>query len=329
MDSTFIKKIKIDNFKSLQSCEISNCKRINLFIGRPNVGKSNILEALSMFSMLYLRENKSKKLSNLIRLENESELFYNGNIDLGAVIETDIGICRMSFDPKKGLSATIRFGDELFENITIDDKLNVKGVSGRKYFEPPIKRYNYKHDVVYGRSHSKYLIPPFGFNLLNVIENYDRLKDDVIRLFEEYGLKIAFDKASQTIKIIQSEEENIFLIPYNSIADTLQRIIFYKAAIQSNNRSVLLFEEPEAHSFPPYMSHLTQEMIYKEDNQFFVATHSPFILNDLLENARSELAVFIVRYENYETRLKQLTSKQLYEVSQLGIDLFTNSESYT
>jgi predicted ATP-dependent endonuclease of OLD family len=120
----------------------------------------------------------------------------------------------------------------------------------------------------------------------------------------------------------------LFLVPYNSIADTLQRIIFYKAAIASNENSILLFEEPEAHSFPPYMSHLTQEMIYKKSNQYFITTHSPFILNDLLENGRDELAVFIVHYESHETKVRQLTKHELHEVFQNGIDLFTNSESF-
>ena len=76
------------------------------------------------------------------------------------------------------------------------------------------------------------------------------------------------------------------------------------------------------------MSHITQEMIYKKDNQFFIATHSPFILNDLVENAKEELAVFIVHYENYETKLRQLSGEELHDIFQNGIDLFTNSESF-
>ena len=70
------------------------------------------------------------------------------------------------------------------------------------------------------------------------------------------------------MRIIQTGNREIFIIPYNSTADTLQRIIFFKTAITSNTDSVILFEEPEAHSFPPFMSHITQEMIYKKDNQF-------------------------------------------------------------
>lgn len=44
-----IDRLKIERFKSIRSLEI-NCRRINLVIGAPNVGKSNILEALGLVS---------------------------------------------------------------------------------------------------------------------------------------------------------------------------------------------------------------------------------------------------------------------------------------
>jgi hypothetical protein len=76
------------------------------------------------------------------------------------------------------------------------------------------------------------------------------------------------------------------------------------------------------------MSHLTQEMIHKKDNQFFLATHSPFILNNLLENAQDELAVFNVDFRDRQTQIKRLSSSELHEVFQYGVDLFTNNEIY-
>jgi predicted ATP-dependent endonuclease of OLD family len=118
------------------------------------------------------------------------------------------------------------------------------------------------------------------------------------------------------------------LIPYNSIASTLQEIIFYKTAIATNDNSILLFENPEAHSFPLYLSHFTRDMIYKKDNQYFIATHSPFIINDLVKNGRYELAVFVVHYENQETKTRRIPSDELHEAYQSGVDLFTNNESF-
>jgi AAA15 family ATPase/GTPase len=326
--SHFIDHINISNFKSIKRCELPDCKQINLFIVKPNVGKSNIVEALSLFSIPYLKENKSKKLSTLIRLENESELFYNGSIENDAVITTNEGKCRLGYHPKEGLKIEVNFFSDSYL-YTVDEKLNVKGRFNNKSFEPPVKRYVYRNDVAYKKLHAKYLIPPFGYNLFSILEQYSNLKSQVLKLFKENELDIVFDKSSQTIKIIQGEDKSgIFLIPYNSIADTLQRIIFYKAAIASNNNSILLFEEPEAHAFPPYMTQLTQDMIYKNDNQYFIATHSPFILNDLLENAGEKVAVYITSYENHQTEIRKLTETELTDIYQNGVDLFTNNESY-
>ncbi|KAA6335511.1 DNA replication and repair protein RecF, partial [termite gut metagenome] len=71
-----IKDVHITNFKSIKDIYLNDCRRINLFIGKPNVGKSNILEALSLFSLPYLQYAKKKHIRQFIRVENDSELFF-------------------------------------------------------------------------------------------------------------------------------------------------------------------------------------------------------------------------------------------------------------
>lgn len=41
--SNFLDWVEIKNFKSIKDLRL-DCKRVNIFIGKPNVGKSNILE---------------------------------------------------------------------------------------------------------------------------------------------------------------------------------------------------------------------------------------------------------------------------------------------
>ncbi|GHT21985.1 hypothetical protein FACS189430_03060 [Bacteroidia bacterium] len=47
-----VSNIHIINFKSIQDIVLEDCRRINLFIGKPNVGKSNILEALTLMGLV-------------------------------------------------------------------------------------------------------------------------------------------------------------------------------------------------------------------------------------------------------------------------------------
>ena len=323
-----IKSLHIKNFRGFRNFKIDGFKRINLFIGIDRTNNSNILEALSSFTIPFLRENTLKGLNQLIRLESETELFYNGNYHDPARIETELGFVQFSYEKTTGLQIKIESPADL-GIYAVDDKLNVKFKRGDSYISN-IRKYAFQQNIPQRKSHGRYLVPPFGTNIFNMIEQDEKLKKEVSSLFAEYRLNLVFDRASQTLRIMQSEENQneIFLVPYNSIADTLQRIIFFKTAVVTNTDCVLLFEEPEAHSFPPYISHVTQEIIHKKDNQYFIATHSPFILNDFLENAREELAVYMVNYDNHETSLRQLSAKELHDVYQYGVDLFTNSESY-
>ena len=76
-----------------------------------------------------------------------------------------------------------------------------------------------------------------------------KLKEELRTIFNDYGLKYVFDTNSQEIKVMKEKKPGeIFLIPFHSIADTLQRMIFYKAAIESNSESALVFEEPEGNA---------------------------------------------------------------------------------
>jgi AAA15 family ATPase/GTPase len=334
----FFKNIQITNFKSIKQLDLNECSRINLFIGRPNVGKSNILEALGIFTLPQILINGNKNVSQLVRIENQSELFYNGNTNESVSIDTNVLDAKISYEPydttkqniieNTGLNFHFSNKTDHLATYTIDGNLqiiehDIKSVSNL------VKKYTFIPKVLFRQANAQFLIPPYGINLLNSIEVNEKLKADFNQLFKEYDLKLVFDKASQSLKVMkQLKGDNIYLIPYNSVADTLQRIIFYKTAIASNQNSVLLFEEPEAHSFPPYISHITQEIIHSTTNQFFITTHSPFIVSDFLENSRAELSVFAVNYVDGQTVVKKLSAQELDDIYQYGVDIFTNLESF-
>jgi len=341
----FFKNIQITNFKSIKQLDLNDCNRINLFIGRPNVGKSNILEALGVLSLPHIRFNASKNLNQFVRVENEAELFFDGNIKETVTINTNVLSAKISYEPYITFERKANFITESVTNnwgihfdffnkigplacYSIDESLNLieRDIRGESFL---VKKYLFIPKVLYKQVNAPFLIPPHGVNLLNSIEINENLKAELIHLFKEYGLTLVFDKASQSLKIMKErKDDSVFLIPYNSIADTLQRIVFFKTAIASNKNSVLLFEEPEAHSFPPYITHITQEIIHSTTNQFFITTHSPFIVNDFLENCRDQLSVFAVNYVDGQTVAKKLTSQELDDIYQSGVDLFTNIETY-
>ena len=320
-----ITNLKITNFKSVEHLELSNFKRINLFIGRPNVGKSNIIEALSLFNISYFK--LFNQLSKLVRFENYEELFYDGNTDKPInILINNQESCSINYNFEYGLKMAIN-DKQIVKETNRNSIIHVNG--GEIGIKTNIKRYIFEpNKKLSGRRNFSYLKPPFGENLLEVIERFPILKKEITDLFTQYNLKIVFDKASNTLKIMKERGGDIFLLPYSSIADTLQRVIFYKTAIVSNQNSCILLEEPEAHAFPPYISQITSEIMASETNQFFITTHSPIIMNDFLENAKEDLAIFIIDYKNNQTVVRQLSETEIFEVHKYGIDLFFNQEAY-
>lgn len=163
---------------------------------------------------------------------------------------------------------------------------------------------------------------------METVANLPDLKSSLAELFHGYGLKMMFDSGSQQIKAMRENGLDMFLVPFSSLADSLQRLIFYKAAIESNRNKVLCFEEPEAHTFPPYISNVVNDIIAGDSNQFFITTHSPYVMSSLLESAGNDLAVYVVDMEDNSTVVKRLTDNQLQEAYDNGMDMFYNLEAY-
>ncbi|MDO9213358.1 MAG: AAA family ATPase [Methylococcales bacterium] len=340
MNNHFFKSVQITNFKSLKDVTLSDCKRINLLIGKPNVGKSNILEAIGLFGL-----NDDFKLNDFIRVDSLVELFFEGNTkeeigiktnDYSIYLSLKKNIKELSQDlhcliSKQNLDNPL-LGDYTIVDIEVDDKLYISMYYNDELFEDNVKQYKFISNFDYHSQNITNLISPFGGNLFNIIQTLPNLKKEISNLFSDYGLKLVFDKTSDSLKVMKEISGGaVFLLPYHSIADTLQRVIFFKTAIASNKDSILLFEEPEAHCFPPYIAHFTQDVINSTSNQFFIATHSPYVLNDFLETeeTRKELAIFIADFKDGQTVINRLTDDEVNEVYDYGIDVFFNYERFT
>lgn len=158
------------------------------------------------------------------------------------------------------------------------------------------------------------------------------MRKDIVSIIKKYGLRLVLSREDEDPIKFQKElqDEIVVSIPYHQTADTLRRLIFFKAAILTNSNSVLLFEEPEAHMFSPYISKLTSDIISDVNkNQYFISTHSPFVLNDFMEELdKEDLSIYVVGWENGETKIRRLTDQEVTEVYQYGVDLFFNLEDY-
>jgi hypothetical protein len=86
-----INTLHIQNFKSIRST-VLHPRRVNLFIGQPNVGKSTVLEAMSLLGS-FSYEHKKRFMRSFVRYEKPAQLFHDSQMGSPIRIETDRDVC--------------------------------------------------------------------------------------------------------------------------------------------------------------------------------------------------------------------------------------------
>jgi AAA15 family ATPase/GTPase len=382
-----INTLRIQNFKSIKDVTMAP-RRVNLIIGQPNVGKSNILEAMSLLGgMVY--EQTDKFMGSFIRYEEPRQMFYDNLISNTIRIETDKDtavVGKGSIDTrfkafmvsnntygriinqaksiskgkyifgdedeliiddfksiieagKKGTGISV--GDYIYTEFDgnalfgVDDVIATFNADSRYFIDVVTRPYIFSKLTSFDKEYKyNYLSPPHGNNLINIIQAFPSFRKEIAQMFEMYGLKLLLRVDERRLEIVKDLEGFIYSYPYSSIADTLQRIIFYLAAIESNDDAVILLEEPEAHSYPVYVSMLGRRMVESRNNQFFVATHSPYLITEILEQMlpdegqAPELAIFVAYYEDYQTKVKQLSDEEVRAIRVDELDVFYNMSRF-
>ena len=318
-----INTLRISRFKSIKELSL-NCKRFNIFIGEPNTGKSNILESLGLFS--WLCYHRGYEARGFVRFERPANLFYDEVLDESIEIECD------------DLSLKLEYGGGQFrgqcnEGTTpvMDFRWDHRSTSdprGQPGKFASFKSYRFTVRQDFQRPESDFLLPPSGDNLLSLLLGNRQLRFTVNQPFLERGLRLSFRPQEHKIEVAKQVDDVIISYPYSLTSETFQRLTFHIAAILSNRDSVLVFEEPESHSFPYHTKYLAEQIALDENsNQYFIATHNPYFLLPLLEKSSAdEVAVFVVYYEDYETKVKELSPEALTELAE--IDIFSNLERY-
>ena len=323
-----ITKLNISNFKSVRQLEIE-CKKVNLFIGEPNTGKSNILEVLGLLSW---SRDVEYDLSDFVRFELLQSLFYDGLID------DDIRLSLALSSSETEWKLNIRFKDDKleFRDLSVASPFAVMDYEGRgsRGTNPKardIKFFRFKNLAKYIDKEAGYLKPPNGINLFSVVFSSQVLRETMAEFFRKYGLRLVLKPQERQFELQKQTGDLVFSFPYALTSDTLRRIIFYTVAIASNNDSVLVFEEPESNAFPYYTKYLGERIALDQTNQFFIATQNPYLLSAIIEKAPNEnVRVFITTFKDFETLVKPLSPDQVVELMEadpfFNLDRFIEAE---
>lgn len=337
---SMIRNLSIKNYKSIKEMNLST-KRVNVFIGEHNSGKSNILEALSWLSINALDSSSQQ----LFRYKTATDFFYDFDTSQPIEVETDELNLFIRY-AKNNQGALLNYFEGLIYNkklelkSALNDINNIKqledfclfqlnlsgGIGSRKgNVDSHFRTYVFKRLLSFENKLVPFLSPPFGENIPSLLISNKSFKELVSALFKEKGFRLMLKPTETDISMAKDVNDELYSYPYQSISETLQRIVFYTLAIESNKNSILILDEPESNTFPMYTKQMAEMIALDSSNQYFIATHNPYLLDSLISKTPTQdLAVFITRMEDYKTVATLASEKSVEKLLSTGADFFFN-----
>lgn len=299
------KKIEIERFRGIKDAVIGDFKRVNLFFGRNNCGKSSLLDALFLATGLsnpllpinvnVMRGYNKTRLKDLelnfynldsaqpihICVENkekrniEISLFENNKRDVSFDTNT-IDIHSNVIEGKYGLKFNFEINDESFESeLRFDLSTTTNTIDFPKKYVESLR--------------CIYLTPKYDFNtsiqgLENILKNKD--EDFIIE-----GLRFIEPRVKDFI----FTEEGIFVdigiekrIPINMMGDGVRKIVSLLTVIYDCRDGIVLIDEISNGFHYSVMSNLWNVIIkaaIKNNTQLFITTHDYDSIKGLRDTA--------------------------------------------
>ena len=299
------KKIEIKRFRGIKDAVIGDFKRVNLFLGRNNCGKSSLLDALFLATGLsnpllpinvnVMRGYNKTRLKDLelnfynldsaqpihICVENkekrniEISLFENNKRDVSFDTNT-IDIHSNVIEGEYGLKFNFEINDESFESeLRFDLSTTTNTIDFPKKYVESLR--------------CIYLTPKYDFNtsiqgLENILKNKD--EDFIIE-----GLRFIEPRVKDFI----FTEEGIFVdigiekrIPINMMGDGVRKIVSLLTVIYDCRDGIVLIDEISNGFHYSVMSNLWNVIIkaaIKNNTQLFITTHDYDSIKGLRDTA--------------------------------------------
>lgn len=281
--------LKIENFRLFKNLHIEGLKRVNLFTGKNNCGKTALLEALRIMAagedlsvMLHILENRGQN----INVFEEYDSFFNRKVFESRTSKGSINLSINDFvitRTQKGES-----------NISYQLKT-------AKSLHPDLRQLSYAlnlHNLKIPRDRVIYV--PFGLTDYFPLENlWSSIvltpdEDTVIEILKKTILPdlIRLDvKPGRTLVRLEGEKKPI---PLKNLGDGAERVLLLAIALVGAKDKLLLIDEIEAGLHYSVIEKLW-EIIFKYSKelevQVFATTHSSDVVKSftyLLERAENK-----------------------------------------
>lgn len=332
-----LNEIQIQNFRGIKDLKISNFSKVNIFVGKANVGKTSILEAL----YVYLVEHSIPKILDFRQLTIDEDCFqgffydYDASKEIllkGSINRKQILLrihCKNSleyvnvsfpslpqnFDIPKHSKGINNLVFEYFDKTHNNDNTikPIKTMAINKLFPNP-NQIQFQASLINQSEISK----PLNLNAVEFIgqnsfyENILRENlEEVISKKQKKGKLInELQKISEDIQDILFLRNNKLAIQKNNLDNSInlklmgqgfQKYFAVLTSILNENKYILIDEIENSLHFEALEILIRFLLLGTEDDvQFFITTHNQELLeklSEILNKEREKVSVFNV-YEN-------------------------------
>ncbi len=327
-----IETLSIERFKSIRSLSFS-CKRVNLFIGAPDTGKTNILDALHLLS----RFGWNGPLDNSFRVRPELGFdtffyrqFFDAPFEIKVRLTAPLNNVR-EFVVRANISGQGRnliiecspFRGPVGE-IPYGGSYHVPQLEWiRFYAYATSEHWQYNSNFMFG---DKVVTPPHGSNLIYIARHNAKIYEYLVDLIAALNWRLRFDPSQKTFRLSDVRPREILDYNIDILSDSVKRLFFYGSIIHTSQDATLVLDEPDVFAFPPYPRTLGEMIAYHSSNQFFLTTHNPYFLASLAEKTPAEDFALFICHRDPEggTALKQLSPEEVSRVIEYGSSVFFN-----
>lgn len=325
------KSIQIENYKSIKDLQLKT-KRVNVFIGEPNSGKTNIIEALFFLSF---NASSESIFNEIVRFDSFDELFTDSDLSCPIKIFSDNLKCTIEFYKNESGAITNQFLCRYFKGMETETVFEYHYDFGGKIshdkgenFSNNICYYAFKRHKSFNQSFRLFLNPPFGDNIPSLLLSNNELRKLVLDIFLDKGFRLEIKPKENKLFIAKDVGGLLYSYPYFTISETLQRIVFMMLAIETNKNRILLFDEPESNTFPFYTKYIAERIALDQTNQYFLTTHNPYLLKSIIEKTSAQdLNVVVTKMVDFKTKCFSLNNRQISKAQEANFDILFNLDN--
>lgn len=332
-------KLQVERFKKISGLQIDNLRRINIFAGPNNSGKTTILEAV----YLLCHQNDISALLDLAKCRNRnrgitSQYLYS-LLDQGFSIKGEFNDCPVSAVIVRYQDHQVEKHDDYITSIQADGLIEDKAAKMKLHLygkNPPEREYESIQHICKAIYSSPYYYRP---------EELYQLYAKAIEA--KSNGKMIFEQVLEFIRRVDPSIKNIFLIEENGVksfrvdsdrfmdknmelssyGEGLVRIFELGLGMSNCKNGILLIDEFETaihYSLLVEFTRVIQELANEFNVQVFITTHSKECIDAFVKNQyrNTEISAYLVDSAEEKVNIKNITGEDLeFLVDSISFDL--------